>query len=515
MTARFPLYAKILGWFFVNLLLLAVVALVTVRGQFRFGLDALLAGRAGERVQAVADLLTAELRPLPRSDWNAVVERFSEAYRLEFHLFRGDGGHVAGPEVRLPPVVAERVRDRFPAAAARNRPGEFQPGAPRPGDFQSGTPRPGGRPMPQEFQPRPETMGIPPGPVLPGPSAKFMLHAGEPRRYWVGVRLPLVDRDGPRTGPLVLLVVSDTLLGRGLFFDFTPLLWVGAAVVLLSVVLWFPLLRGITRSLSQMAAATERIAEGQFEVRVPARRRDELGALAGAVNRMAGRLGGFVRGQKRFLGDIAHELCSPLARLQLSIGILEQRADPKMKETVSDLREEVEHMAELVNELLSFSKASLGASAIKLQPVAVREVIDRAVRRESAAEVTIRTEVAEGLSAQADPELLVRSLSNLIRNAVHHAGHAGPITVSAGREDGAVEIRVADCGPGVPEDALPKLFDPFYRVDESRTRETGGVGLGLTIVKTCIESCGGSVSCRNRQPSGLEVVLRLKAADER
>src|SRR4029078_6830070 len=119
----------------------------------------------------------------------------------------------------------------------------------------------------------------------------------------------------------------------------------------------------------------------------------------GAINRMAARLGGFVTGQKRFLGDIAHELCSPIARMQRAVVILEERADEKDKKYVEDLREEVQHMSNLVNELLSFSKASLGASNIKLQPVRVRVVVDKTVRREVGEDRGVRVEVPNELEA--------------------------------------------------------------------------------------------------------------------
>src|ERR1041384_3176258 len=109
---RFPLAAKILLWFFVNLLLLATVAFVVMRGQFHFGLDALISGRVGERVQAAADLFTGELRTTPRREWPEVATRFSEAYHVDFFLFRSDGGKIAGPEGLLPPAVGERLVDR-------------------------------------------------------------------------------------------------------------------------------------------------------------------------------------------------------------------------------------------------------------------------------------------------------------------------------------------------------------------------------------------------------------------
>jgi len=115
------------------------------------------------------------------------------------------------------------------------------------------------------------------------------------------------------------------------------------------------------------------------------------------------------------------------------------------------------------------------------------------------------------LVAVAEPELLLRAVANVVRNAVRYAAGAGPIQVSAARENEMIVLRIEDSGPGIPESALPQLFDPFYRVDSSRTRDTGGVGLGLSIVKTCVESCGGTVGCENRQPSGLRVILRLPA----
>jgi two-component system sensor histidine kinase CpxA len=228
---------------------------------------------------------------------------------------------------------------------------------------------------------------------------------------------------------------------------------------------------------------------------------------------MAGRLSGLVTGQKRFLGDIAHELCSPIARIQVALGILEQRADDSQKARLEDLREEVEQMSGLVNELLSFSRASLGKTNLKLQSVALRAVVEKAAVRECGPDsgATVSIAIPEDLRAVAEPELLLRAVANVLRNAVRYAASAGPIQISAARENEMIVLQIEDSGPGIPESALPQLFDPFYRVDSSRTRDTGGVGLGLSIVKTCVESCGGTVGCENRQPSGLRVILRLPA----
>jgi two-component system sensor histidine kinase CpxA len=258
---------------------------------------------------------------------------------------------------------------------------------------------------------------------------------------------------------------------------------------------------------------TGRIAEGDFENHLPENRNDEIGQLSVSINRMAGRLSGFVTGQKRFLGDIAHELSAPIARVQFALGILEQRATDEQREAVDDLQEEIGQMSGLVSELLSFSKAGLEAGSAALKAIDVMPILRQAVARETSGSAEIVVTASEPVIAMAEHNLLLRAISNLVRNAVRYAGTDAPITLSARRADDMAIVTVADSGPGLPAEELDRVFAPFYRPDTSRTRDTGGVGLGLAIVKSCIEASGGTVQCRNRDPHGLEVEIRLKAAD--
>ncbi len=485
---RLPLYAKILIWFFLNLLVLAGAALIALSFQFRLGPELLVSGAAGQRVQALCGIIRDEINSRPNGDWNEILRRFGSGYNVRFLLFRNDGTQLAGDRMTVPPDITQRLAEGRGLPRRGPPPREELPPRDNP-DF---------RPPP-ELRDRPPERGNP---------IRFVHQTVEPTRYWIGVAMPIMEGPGLRV-PGTLVLASDSLRGGGLLLDFTHWIWVGVGAIIFSVLFWLPMVSSITRSLAQMNSATTQIAEGKFDVRVNEKRRDELGSLGAAINRMATRLAGFVTGQKRFTGDIAHELCSPIARMQMAVGILEERADPRDKHYVDDLREEVQHMSSLVNELLSFSKASLGATSIRLHTTALRPLVEKAVKREVRDGAEIRVEVPEDAEAMIDPELIVRAVSNLLRNAIHYAGTAGPITVSTHTLDNEIELVVADSGPGVPESELPKLFDPFYRVDVSRTRETGGVGLGLSIVKTCVETCHGSVTCRNREPSGLEVIMRL------
>jgi two-component system sensor histidine kinase CpxA len=349
-------------------------------------------------------------------------------------------------------------------------------------------------------------------PPAPPPPPLFLIRTRAPTRYWVGVRVPIRDESAARPGHGTLVWVSASFWTNPFFFDYKPWLAVAVAVILVSVICWLPLIRGLTHSISQLTAATGSIAEGRLDTRLSVRRRDELGRLSEAINRMAERLSGFVHGQRRFLSDVAHELCSPIARIQVSLGILDQRAQEDQKKYVEGVQEEVEHMSGLVNELLLLSRAQINAAATPLTPVKLADTVRRVLEREASDKTSIETHLEEQTEVMAHPEYLFRSLANVVRNAVRYAGDFGPILISAHEKAGVVSITIADTGPGIPEAELEGVFKPFYRPEFARQRETGGVGLGLAIVRTCIEACGGTVQCRNRSPKGLEVEIRLLAA---
>jgi two-component system sensor histidine kinase CpxA len=195
----------------------------------------------------------------------------------------------------------------------------------------------------------------------------------------------------------------------------------------------------------------------------------------------------------------------------MATGILAEQSPPGVQDTVADVREEVQQMSTLVNELLAFTKAGLRPREVVCQRVVLAPVVREVLAREDAAgRVTLA--VPENTNVAAEPDLLTRALANLIRNALRYAGDAGPINVTGTRDGDRVVIAVEDEGPGVPAADLDRLGEPFFRPELARTRETGGVGLGLAIVRNSVGACGGAVRFSNRTPRGFRAEIRLAAA---
>ena len=347
---------------------------------------------------------------------------------------------------------------------------------------------------------------------LPTSRPAFLLRGDTGDGYWAGVMLHLPPvREHPIEQPM-LLIHAARFDGAGMFFDIKPWLWGGLAVLLLSLVFWTPFVWGISRYLHRLTAAADRIAGGHFKVSLPPRGHDELGVLGRSIEAMAARLDLLIAGQKRFLGDAAHELCAPLARIRTGLGILEMKLADADQAALSSIEADTAELAALIDEILAFSRAGARAPSLRdcpLEPLA-REVL----AREMADAATVEMDIPPGLSAWTDPSLLGRALGNLVRNALIHAGPRPKITIQAVATADAIALTVADNGPGVPADELPRLFEPFYRVDRSRSRDTGGSGLGLAIVRTAIHACGGETTASLPEGGGFAVTIRLPGRHE-
>jgi two-component system sensor histidine kinase CpxA len=227
---------------------------------------------------------------------------------------------------------------------------------------------------------------------------------------------------------------------------------------------------------------------------------------------MADRIETLLKAERRLLADISHELRSPLARLGVAIELARSGPDPGA--ALDRIQKESDRLNSLVGQLLQVTRAEGDPSSLRHQQVRLDELVQQlvddagieAASRGSAVRYDTRTPV----TVEGDPELLRRAVENVIRNAIRYSPRNAAVEVSLTRRDGKAVVDVRDLGPGVPDEALPRLFDAFYRVESDRDRASGGIGLGLSIARRAIELHRGSIRARNAGP-GLEVEMELPA----
>lgn len=269
----------------------------------------------------------------------------------------------------------------------------------------------------------------------------------------------------------------------------------------------------LTRPIRAMSRSMDRIAGGDLDHRVAVKGRDEVARMAASFNAMADRLVRIIKAQGELAAGISHELRSPLARMKVSLELLRDAGaeGPRLDEIVS----EVDALDDLVEELLAASRLTSGTADLDPEELDLRQVVEEGWRRATtgvADPPRLDLDLAEGAAAvRGDRPHVLRILGNLLENAVRYGG-GEPVTVRARAEAGRVQITVSDRGPGVPAKALDRIFEPFYRVDPSRSRRSGGTGLGLMIVRRAVLAHGGHVAATSPEEGGLSVTFDLPAA---
>ncbi len=277
----------------------------------------------------------------------------------------------------------------------------------------------------------------------------------------------------------------------------------------------------MTKPVARLRAATQRLAAGDLTARAGdpnSRRHDEIAGLVRDFDAMAARLETLVKAQSRLLNDISHELRSPLARLNVALGLVRQRSGPESAAMLERIELEASRLNELIGRLLTLARLEDGEQHVPSTPVMLDEVVlnvaEDAEFEAQARHCHVRSDIPAGTWAvRGQASLLHSAIENVVRNAIRytHEGttveiHLECKTTSSGSE---AIVSVTDCGSGVPQDALEKLFQPFYRLDQDRGRQTGGVGLGLAITERAVRFHGGRVAAFNRPEGGLLVEIHL------
>ena len=277
----------------------------------------------------------------------------------------------------------------------------------------------------------------------------------------------------------------------------------------------------MTKPVARLRAATQRLAAGDLTARAGypnSKGGDEIAGLMRDFDTMAARLETLVKAQSRLLNDISHELRSPLARLNVALGLARQRSGPESATMLERIELEAARLNELIGRLLTLARLEDGEQHAPTTPVLLDEVVlnvaEDAEFEAQARHCHVHSEIPAGnWGVRGDASLLHSAIENVVRNAIRYTREGTTVAIHLEKTEtaGQVEavVRVTDCGDGVPADALEKLFQPFYRLDDARGRQTGGVGLGLAITERAVRFHGGRVTAVNRAEGGLMVEIYL------
>jgi two-component system sensor histidine kinase CpxA len=289
------------------------------------------------------------------------------------------------------------------------------------------------------------------------------------------------------------------------------------ALVVSTVTCWW-LAQHLSAPIRRIQAGARALASEDLDVRVSAgldARKDEVAVLARDFDAMADRLRSIRTARTQLLRDISHELRSPLARMRVAVGLARQPQlvgqDQLPDRQLDRLEREIERLDSLIGQVLKLARLNDADTSFSREPLDVDEIIDAVVRDanfEGAAKNT-RVELAGAARAvvTGNRDFLSSAVENVLRNAVRYSPNDAAVEVAARGADGEVTITVRDRGPGVPQEELERIFEPFHRVADSRDRDSGGEGIGLAITSQVMKAHGGSASAVNRPGGGLEVRL--------
>ena len=306
--------------------------------------------------------------------------------------------------------------------------------------------------------------------------------------------------------------------------------------VITSGLMCYLLAWSLTSPVTRLRKAAQSLAAGDLSARTGAPasgRRDELTELMRDFDRMAERIEGLVDSQSRLLKDVSHELRSPLARLSVALGLARQKANPEIAPelagSLNRIELEADRLNQLIQRLLTISRLESRTDGLRKTILSLRELVEQVAHDAEyetpgrGCRVTVlaswlansTVDAADEFMVEADPDLLRSAVENVVRNATRYTAEGTTVEVRLERQRAAhgdeLVVRVLDSGPGVPEEALKKIFEPFYRLDDARNRQTGGAGLGLSIADRAVRLHGGQLRASNRDEGGLEIEIRIPA----
>ena len=311
------------------------------------------------------------------------------------------------------------------------------------------------------------------------------------------------------------VVTVDTIHGRFIFAEkhddwreisfFLP--WIIAVLGLIGLILtgtWLAL-RWIMKPVSWLSDGVSALGEGDLEFRLPEKRGDELGNLARAFNRMSESLREMLTAREQLLLDVSHELRSPLTRMKVALEFIPEDSSRE------SLQSDVQEMEQMVTEILETARLKSEYAKLDRQATDLGPLTQQACLKFKGKAPGIRFENStDKCIAQVDVEQIQTVLKNILANALKYSAPENePIKVYLSRDESGIQLEIQDYGQGIPDEEMDLIFEPFYRVDKSRNKKTGGYGLGLSLCKTIIEAHGGTISVKSSMGQGAIFLLLL------
>ncbi len=328
-----------------------------------------------------------------------------------------------------------------------------------------------------------------------------------------------VTVNGARVGTVLSGTPPPLSPSEQLFLSSTEraLLFGSLAAIAIALLLGTLLARSLTRPTRELTTALHAMADGQLHQAVPVRSRDEMGELALAFNRMSADLTRANQQRRQMTADIAHDLRTPVTVISGYLEALRDGILPPTAERFTILYDESQHLQRLIEDLRTLSLADAGELSLDRQRIAPRALLDRIVavyaHQAEQQEILLETATIEAVPDLAiDLTRMTQVFSNLVSNALRYTPAHGSITLSAQPQGTGVALSVRDTGAGIMPDALPRIFDRFYRADIARAQSQGGSGLGLAIARALVEAHGGSISVTSQLGAGATFTIWLPAA---
>ncbi|HUN08172.1 MAG TPA: ATP-binding protein [Aggregatilineales bacterium] len=324
---------------------------------------------------------------------------------------------------------------------------------------------------------------------------------------------------GQRIGTLIITPLDIPASPAGDFLSAVnrSALLAGIAAGSLALILGSVLFVQIIRPLRRLSAAAQGIAAGDLSQRVQLSCNDEISQVSATFNHMAETLQRYAVERRNMMGDIAHDLRTPLSIIQSNLEAMLDGVLPATPEEMTSLHQETLHLNRLITDLRTLSLAESGQLNLQKQAVEpgslIQQVSDRMHLIAEEKSITLETDIASDLPpVQADPERLIQVMTNLVDNAIRYNMKGNRVIVAARHGNGHIELSVSDNGPGIPPEEITHLFERFWRAEKSRNRATGGSGLGLAIVKQLVEAHHGEVQVESQTGSGTRFTVHLPVA---